>query len=525
MPRRRTAKVTPDASVSEGALDAMDADELRALIRDMIPWFDEATHARFVNALVDRAARNLSGWVPEGPTDAAVSEIVAFAQAAKRVGHADPSDVDDHLRQGSNAFLSKNYRAAAQIFRALLIPIGDVDIDLGQHELLDEVLGVDVAACAAQYVACMYMTATLQNRGKAVLGAIDEMRGIADFWEPLRELERVAVEPLPEFDDFLVQWRALVEQRTAKERSSDWDSGEDRWLREIVQRTQGPEGLAEVARASRRANDLDAWCRALVEAGDWKAALAAYDEAADLVTAGAYARADFLDGAALAAQELGRKDLPSRLERAWCEVPGMVRLRRWLGSSKTGKVLRTRAAKALAACPKQAHRQRALLHVIEGDFAAAAKLLAAAPGLGWSRAEHPGHLLFPLFVSLFGEFELRAEPAHDFDELNVPADPDEPALATPEVPVLLALARVAAPNDAKTRAALMKAMRKAAEKRIAGVTENKRRGHYGHAASLALACAQVDGSAEAAQWLAALRDEYRRYPALQQEFGRHGGRR
>jgi len=30
------------------------------------------------------------------------------------------------------------------------------------------------------------------------------------------------------------------------------------------------------------------------------------------------------------------------------------------------------------------------------DFEAAAKLLASAPGLGWSDGEHPGHLLFPI---------------------------------------------------------------------------------------------------------------------------------
>ena len=132
MPRRYVTKPTPDAAVTEAALDVMDADELRALIRDIIPWLDQATHARIVNALVDRVARNPSGWVPEGPSDAVVTDIAAFAEAAKRVGHADPSDADDYLRQGSHAFLGKNYRAAFQIFRELLIPIGNVDIDLGQ---------------------------------------------------------------------------------------------------------------------------------------------------------------------------------------------------------------------------------------------------------------------------------------------------------------------------------------------------------------------------------------------------------
>jgi hypothetical protein len=45
MPRRLGAQATPDA-----ALDAMDADELRRLIRDMLPWFDEVLQARFLGA-------------------------------------------------------------------------------------------------------------------------------------------------------------------------------------------------------------------------------------------------------------------------------------------------------------------------------------------------------------------------------------------------------------------------------------------------------------------------------------------
>jgi hypothetical protein len=525
MARRRTAKPTRDVSGTEAALHAMDADELRALVRDIIPWLDESTHARLVNALVDRAARNRSGWVPEGPSDAAVAEIVAYAGAAKRVGYADPSEVDGYLRQGSNAFLGRDYRAAFQIFRALLIPIGNVDIDLGQHEMLDEVLCVDVAACAAQYVVSMYMTATAQNRGKAFLSAVEQMRDLGHFWEPLREMERVAVEPLPELEDFLAQWRVLVEERAANEPKSDWDSDGDRWLREVVARLEGADGIAKVARTTKRADDLRAWCRVLVQAKDWKAALAAYDEAAELVTDKAYARGDFLDGAALSARELGHKDLPERLDRAWREAPSMVRLRRWLGSSKTEKTLWQRAVDALDACPKQAHRQQALLHVLTGDLEAAAKLLNTAPGLGWSGVEHPGHLLFPLFCSLLADVELPSEEARDFDELSLMFDRDEPRLETPEVSALLKLANVAAPTDNKTRAAVLKAMRKAAEKRIAGVTENKRRRHYRHAASLALTCAQIDSSAETALWLSSIRDEYRRYPALQRELGHRGGRR
>jgi len=72
--------------------------------------------------------------------------------------------------------------------------------------------------------------------------------------------------------------------------------------------------------------------------------------------------------------------------------------------------------------------------------------------------------------------------------------------------------------DPTVRETLIAAMRRAAEQHIAGVTKNSRRRHYGHAASLALTCARVDRSVEAAAWLVAVRQSYRRCPALQREF-------
>ena len=530
MARRKTSSSKTGSSVIDGALAALEADDLRELVRDLIPWLDEHTRARFVNEAIDRAARSESGWTPATPSDERVSEIVAFAEAAERTGYADRSEVDDYLLQGSNSFRGKDYRAAFRIFRALLLPIGDGGVDLGQHEMIDEVLGVDTSDCAAQYVVAVYMTAVPARRAEAVRAALDDVHGVGCFWEPLREMERVAVELLPGFDEFLSLWRALVEKEAGRERRSDWDTDENQWLREVVQRMEGAEGLARVARSTRRADDLRAWCRMLVEARDWKSALSAYEEAAEIVTERKFSRGDFLDGVALAAQELARKDLPARLERAWREAPSMLRLRRWLGSSGSKAVVRNRAGEALEACPKKAHRQRALLHVVLRELEPAAKLLASAPGLGWSDSEHPGHLLFPLFHGLLGgkDSEVRGPTERfldremDLDELEwAMSERDEPRLVSPEVDEIRKLAGLARPKSDKTRAAVLKAMRKAAEKRIAGVTKNKRRRYYGHAASLAAACVAVAPTPETTAWMANIRDEYRRYPALQRELARH----
>ena len=527
---RRSPKVVEKVpSDLDTALATMSAEALREVVHEVLLELNDRAHARVVASLIARAVRTGLGWAPAPVTDEQVTEVLAFVRAAERIGQADPSEVDEYLRRGSAAFLRKDYGSAQRIFGALLPPIGEGNIDLGQHELVDEVLGADVAECAAQYVVSSYMLAPVAERAEAVRAAIDEVHGVGHFWEPLRELERVAVEPLPDLAAFLSRWRALIENKPAGMRTSDWDTEEDRWLREVVQRLEGAEGLANVARTTKRAGDLRAWCRSLVEATDWPAALKAFGEAAELVTDKDYARGEFLDGAALAAQSLERKDLASHFERAWRASPSMSRLRRWLGSASTKAALGKRVGEALEACPKQASRQLALLHVLSHDFAAAAKLLASAPGLGWSNGEHPGHLVFPLFAQFLGasrtagrrDLEPILHRGADLDEIEaMTADPEEPRLTTPEVDALLGLAGVAGISEATSRKAALAAMKKAAESRVAGVTEQKRRRHYGHAAELVATCVACDKTDETKRWAAALQAEYKRFPALRDELER-----
>ena len=104
------------------------------------------------------------------------------------------------------------------------------------------------------------------------------------------------------------------------------------------------------------------------------------------------------------------------------------------------------------------------------------------------------------------------------DEIEwVSADADEARIATPEVDDILEVAEITGPSDVGARAVVLKAMRRAAENRVAGVTKNKRRRHYGHA------CAALDPSSESDDWVAGLRGAHRRYPALQHELDDHLG--
>lgn len=63
------------------------------------------------------------------------------------------------------------------------------------------------------------------------------------------------------------------------------------------------------------------------------------------------------------------------------------------------------------------------------------------------------------------------------------------------------------------------------ERRLAGVTENKRRRRYGHAAELVAICQALDPTPDTDRWVSGIRAEYRRYAALQQELAHHLGAR
>jgi hypothetical protein len=227
------------------------------------------------------------------------------------------------------------------VFEALPPPIANVAIDLGQHELVDDVLKVDPRIVVAQYVTSMYTTTPLDERAKAVDDAIQRVAGFALLGNPIADMEGASAGALPELGLFLPRWVKRLERlRPSKE---DWENDHERWLREAVFRLDGVKGLERIARKTKRAQACLAWCEALSERGDWAGALRAFDMSAALVGKSHW-RGLLLDGVALAAQQLGRPDVSKRLEAARRAVPTLTRLLRWLVAEEL-----TRAMESLGA--------------------------------------------------------------------------------------------------------------------------------------------------------------------------------
>lgn len=531
--RRRSPKLEAGLDI-RAALDALGAEELRSFVIEALGGLDEGLRGQLQDALLRRASAANVGWRPAAPAKGIVDEVGNFVVAARRAGAADPSQVDDYLRQGVKASLAGDHESASAIFESLLAPIADAEFDLGQHETVDEVLSVDLNDCVARYLAAVYVTTPLAARADRVFEALGSREGLAYVREPLLAIEGVLGGDIPDIEQFLPLWIASLER--GRKPASEWETDQDRWLREAVARKDGIVGLERIARTTKQPQAVRAWCDVVVAAGDWSKSLAAYAVAAELVPSPTW-RGDFLDGAALAAEVLKRKDAAKRLEVAWLGAPSLGRMLRWLlAEEPSAATVKRRAATALQASSTKSARLLGLLHVLVHDIPAAAALLKKAPGLGWSSGDHPGHLLFPVFAWMLGEppsgsvragiVEVLNRPVASEPDRGVPArdDGDGATTSTPHLAryaVLEALRRAQVIENltAADQGMVLAAMKAAAEKRTDGVLGEKRRRHYDHAAQLIACCVesegQVDGTGCSA-WAEDIRARTSHFPAFQQ---------
>jgi hypothetical protein len=117
----------------------MSAPELRSAVRTVLDALDESVRASVIDTLIARAAGGTSGWRPARPSQRIAEEANSFVEAARHIGRADPDDVTEHLRRAMKAFMAGDHASARGVFETILPPIASVDIDLGQHELVEEV--------------------------------------------------------------------------------------------------------------------------------------------------------------------------------------------------------------------------------------------------------------------------------------------------------------------------------------------------------------------------------------------------
>lgn len=89
MKQRKAITSQPDSLNIDGALAALDAEDLRDLIRDIIPRLDDKTLSRFNSTIIERAAGGKTGWLPSDLTGEGVAEALAFAKESSSPAHTE----------------------------------------------------------------------------------------------------------------------------------------------------------------------------------------------------------------------------------------------------------------------------------------------------------------------------------------------------------------------------------------------------------------------------------------------------
>jgi hypothetical protein len=510
----------------------MDAEELRTFVLDVLGQLEPEAQSRFKDALLTRAVRGGSGWKPEKPDAEVVNSVEAFASDVQERGSAEPAEVDARFRLGTQAFYAGDHAAARRIFEALFPVVQDGDVDLGYHEIPDEVLTASLHDCSAQYVASVYLSTPLARRADATYMAL-ETADAKNYWRPLHELERVAPSPLPDLDRFLPLWVSYLEKQLIDDPDGDDDS--DYWLREAVQRLEGVAGLERIARSTGRASAFRAWCDALLRDGDWPGVQRACDAAAEVVPGGSYLRSWFRDQAARASAELEAPDLLDRLEVAWLGALTLRRLVRWLGVGATeAATLRDRAERAIEKCPTEATRQLGLLRLLTGDFQSAAALLAPDPDSYSTDEVHSGGLIFAAFAGILARGTSARLAPSLYAALRGPNDEDLDldeeehtgsawrSVTRVSIPDLIETALEGEEIPAAVRREMFTAMRGAAEMRAERVLSSLHRREYAAAARQIACCLEISpvvGEREATEaWMDQIRRAAARFAAFQKEL-------
>lgn len=485
-------------------LEPLDAAALRELILELSAALAPAEHAR----LVDLAARKLlttrgRGALPPGEDPQRLAaDVSRYARSMKVAARGDPSDLDALFARLNAAWLRGEHMA----FRAGMMDIAaalDGGVDLGHDELYSEVLSTNVYELAHRLLVSVYLTTPAGERAVEIDRANDAMDVfMATEQRPIRAMEQVALEPLPDLDELARAWTAHLRAQIGTERARRSWAFEPQ-LREATSRSAGTSGLAELARTSKGSADYEAWAEALRAVGDPAAAAQAAREGAQAMSDG-HDRAHLLSFAARI--ELGRHESSEPdLRGALLADPTALRLRRWLasvpaktrGSAVRGLDLKAKDAAAMV-----------IVSALRSDWPAVAKRLAKGAPLGWSGLDHGGSVgveavvwaLAPTSSRVAQLAKRRAEDRPGLDDPGAWLAEDVASraglapLAAPTLTELLDEIEPSRPTAAQAKA-LRDAVSKAALARVEGVAASARRSRYGDAARLVALAAALHAEA------------------------------
>lgn len=430
-----------------------------------------------------------------------------------------------------------------------LFAILDQEDDYGRGVGLDDLENVDAGESCARYLRAVYESEPPGDRPQALYLQMRQIRnGLMRPRPTLDDLIQVSPHPLPDRDRFLADWIAFL--RAQEERDAD------PLLREAIRLSQGTPGLEALARneGQRRPRAYLDWCVALEEEDKPKEVLLAAQEALRELPDGLSVRAEIADRLCAAAAQLGETE--AQRAGRWEALRAQPKLSRLLDLRDTGTDFREkRALMQQVAGSVRNHRTRspdyrialewgkeaeepvtwmdrsvlAHAYLLAGELATARRLVEGQQVLGWSsRSSAQGlvvaFLLVLLSESAPGDLPLnlasvwRSGLGHSTGSwYGVGEIPLRERLEDAYAECLAHL-----PASDYRAASLLSWCQSVIQRRVDAIVGGQKRGAYGKAAALTVACAEtlrLRGDPKAADALVReIRGRYPRHSAFQRLF-------
>jgi hypothetical protein len=416
---------------------------LRAMARDTPPserraFLVKLSRVEDTSAVVDRALRQ----------DELLSDIEDLAQEIRQAGEGTDAwmdhyrwyeyDEEDSLGPYERyiAPLSKLFDRADAAFDYGHLPLAraayrelfeilDYEDDYGLGIRFRNLEDVEAGETCARYLRAVYESEPLANRPQALYTQMRLVRvGLARPRPMLDDLIQISPRPLPEQDRFLVEWIAFL--RTQEHGDAD------RLLREGVRLAYGAPGLEALARSEgqRRPRAYLDWCVALEEEGKPREVLSAAQEALRELPADFSVRAEIADRLCAAAVQLGETEAlrAGRWEafRAQLSLSRLLDLRDTGTASEEKRSLMQQVARYVrnhrtrppdyqialewdTADEEQEHVtwiDRSVLahaYLLAGEFGTARQLVQGQKVLGWSSSSSAQGLVVAFLLVLLSE--------------------------------------------------------------------------------------------------------------------------
>lgn len=416
----------------ERAVAELKPDELSAWVREHFASEDERVRRRMLDGVLAAARRCAPGFQVRTSKDERLEdEVVAWATQDFTVVQVDSVAVEMLLDRVNRQYLRGDFGRAGHLYGRMFWGLEQWERGRPDELTGDEMLNSSLQRAGLRYLVSLYLTTRPAGRARAMLHGCDQVARMCLLVDPLRQLmEEAPLDIAESMAEFEPAWQDELESELVRAKAAGHElSPLLGWFTKSVQRSGAAHGLLRVARLSGDPVTWEEWVDELVSQQAWSDVIESVSEALSSV-GGSLFGARLADVALAASFKV--ETCPERVrwaERSFRSEPTLRRLlilnavdSECSASSDDRDYLSLLPPDTL----RQGGRVVGAVHLVSGQWAEAARILAQADRLGWSNSHHPGHLVYPVLLWLLRQM---GEPA-------VPSDDSMPSVGLTQTPFL-----------------------------------------------------------------------------------------